>query len=237
MDRVDFDSPEYRKKLWDKEYSSRKGLPSTNTYNPSLSLKLFLDENRDINKDLAVDIGCGNGRNCLYLFERGFNKVLGYDISTEAINLGKKVVEERNLYSNISLVDRDIADGIDATDETVDLIIDMMTMHSLVKASREATIKESIRTLKVGGHYLLFTIDADSPSSQSLTQSNPGPEPNSYRFNIDTDTITEKAFTKDELISIFSPLQILSYKKIETDTKAYNNLYRRVYCNVVFQKI
>lgn len=234
---IDLDSSEYRKKVWENEYRFRKGLPSSNTFNPSLSLKYFLDDYTDINKGLAIDIGCGNARNCLYLHENGFKKVLGFDISESAIEFGKMMIKEKGLEKEISIEARDIKDGFVCEDNTVDLIIDMMTLHSLTKKARDSVISQSIKVMKKGAHYLLFTIEAGSPSSQALIEQCPGPEVNSYRFQVDSDIITEKVFSKKELISMFAPLKMVSYLEITAKTKAYKGQYNRVYCNVLFQKL
>ncbi len=234
---IDLDSSEYRKQVWENEYRSRKGLPSSNTYNPSTSLRFFLDDYPDITKDLAIDIGCGNARNSIYLAEKGFKNVIGFDISTEAIGQANSIIDEKGLGKNIKLYSKDALQGINAEDNSADLVIDMMTLHSLTKEARENLISESIRVMKSGGYYLLFTINASSESSQELIKRYPGPENNSYRFSVDSDIITEKVFSKDELINIFKPLKLISYKEIVSTTRAYKGHYNRVYCNVLFQKI
>lgn len=234
---IDLDSFEYRKQVWENEYRSRKGLPSSNTYNPSTSLRFFLEEYPNISKELAIDIGCGNGRNSIYLAEKGFKKVIGFDISTEAIGQANSIIDEKGLVKNIKLYSKDAMEGIDAEDNSADLVIDMMTLHSLTKEARDNLISDSIRVMKSRGYYLLFTINASSKSSQELIKRYPGPEINSYRFGVDSDIITEKVFTKEELINIFKPLKLVSYKEIVSTTKVYKGHYNRVYCNVLFQKI
>ncbi|MBI2356880.1 class I SAM-dependent methyltransferase [Candidatus Dojkabacteria bacterium] len=232
-----FDSSQYRKYIWEKEYSTRKALPSSNTNNPSSSLRYFLHDYPNINKDLAVDIGCGNGRNAIFLHNQGFKKIVGYDISEEAIKQGKSEVAKLGLDGSIQLKAQNLSITLDIEDKSADLVIDMMTLHSLSKETRDSCVKEIKRVLKPGGYYLLFTIQADSPSSQELIKKYPGPENNSYRFEVEGDVITEKVFEKTELERIFSPLKLVSYTEFGSNTKAYSGIYSRVYCNALFQNI
>src|SRR5690606_28488730 len=138
---TDYDSLEYRKDLWEKEYSSRKALPSSNTFNPSSSLRKFLERYPDLNKGSALDLGCGNGRNTVYLTEQGFKRALGIDISEKAIEIANNEKENNPNHSSIEYIAGDVAYVLDSVNEKFDLIIDMTVLHSLTKESREKTIE------------------------------------------------------------------------------------------------
>ncbi|HVX92585.1 MAG TPA: class I SAM-dependent methyltransferase [Candidatus Dojkabacteria bacterium] len=238
MVNTDFDSTEYRQYIWDKEYSTRKGLPSTNTTHPSTSLRMFLEKYKDINKDYALDVGCGAGRNSFYLIDNGFKHVVGIDLSQVAIDLANKESEEKGYHNKIAFKQGDIANELkNVPDNSFDLIIDMMSLHAMTKWSRESVIKEVQRTLKPNGYLLIFTITAASPAAIDLMKKYPGPEENSYRYEIAKDTITEKAFTQEELEKAFDKLKLISWENVTSETKAFDNVYSRVYSNVLFKKV
>lgn len=236
--KVDIDSTEYRKHLWDVEYSTRKALPSTNTFHPSSSLRRFIQNHPEVLKSNALDLGCGNGRNAMYLIDNGFQKVLGIDISTEGIDIAKKAQQENKpKYSSITYVADDVSTALEGVKESFDLIIDMTVLHSLTKDSREKTVEHIKRLLNKDGYYLIFTLMANSPAVVDLMSKNPGPEENSYRFNFDDDVITEKAFTKEELIEMFEPFKLVEYEEYQTVTRAYKGEYPRIYTTALFQNI
>lgn len=237
-DKVDIDSTEYRKHLWDVEYSSRKALPSTNTFHPSSSLRRFIQNHPEAKKSNALDLGCGNGRNATYLIDNGFKKVLGIDISTEGIDIARKVqTKNAPKYSGITYIADDVSTALESVTEKFDLILDMTVLHSLTKDSREKTVKHIKRILNKGGYYLIFTLMANSPAVIDLRAKNPGPEENSYRFQFDDDVITEKAFTKEELVEMFNPFKLIEYEEFQTVTRAYKGEYPRIYTTALFKNV
>lgn len=233
--KVDYDSIEYRKKLWEKEYGSRKALPSTNTFNPSSSLRKFLKKYPDIKKDYALDIGCGNGRNSMYLIDNGFKSVLAIDLSEKAIEIANTEKEKSSKYSNIEYIAGDVAEVLDTVNERFDLIIDMTVMHSLTEESRKRTVKHIKRLLKPNSYFLIFTLMADSPAVIDLKAKFPGSEPNSYRFKYENDVISEKAFTLNELKELFKPLKLVEYEQYQTVTRAFKGEFPRIYITCLFK--
>lgn len=237
-DKVDYDSTDYRKHLWDVEYLTRKALPSTNTFHPSSSLRRFIENHPEVKKQYALDLGCGDGRNSMYLIDNGFKQVLGIDISTEGIDIARRAqLENRPKYSGITYVADDVSTALEGVKESFDLIIDMTVLHSLTKDSREKTVKHIKRLLNKDGYYLIFTLMANSPAVIDLMSKNPGPEENSYRFQFDDDVITEKAFTKEELVHMFDTFKLVEYEEFQTVTRAYKGEYPRIYTTALFQNI
>ncbi|MCC7289786.1 class I SAM-dependent methyltransferase [bacterium] len=236
MNNADYDSLEYRKKIWEKEYQERKALPSSNTLNPSSSLRRFIEKYPNLVKDSALDLGCGNGRNSVYLLQHGYKKVLAIDLSETAIGIAKKEQRNNPKQGAIEYIAKDIADALDSVDQKFDLIIDMTVLHSLTLDTRIKTISHIKRLLKPNGHYLIFTLMANSPAVIELKRKNPGVEPNSYRFEYAGDVITEKAFTLEELKMSFAPLELIEFEEYQTVTKAFSGEFSRIYLTCLFKK-
>jgi SAM-dependent methyltransferase len=113
----------------------------------------------------AVDIGCGNGRNLIYLAKEFGVHGIGYDTSHEAI-----------------MQARTNAEGLQLTfDSSALLILDMMASHILKKEERERLRSEILRALKPGGWFFFktFLLDEDRNAERMLRE-NPGPEEGMY---------------------------------------------------------
>lgn len=83
-----------------------------------------------------IDIGCGEGRNAIYLAKHGF-KVLGLDVSKTGLDKTKKFAEEEGV--NIETVQADI-NNYQLT-ETYDVIFSTGTLHYLSPNLREQTFR------------------------------------------------------------------------------------------------
>ena len=101
----------------------------------------------------ALDLACGNGRNALYLAERGFD-VDAVDIAQPALKLVQDTARERGLAVNTILAD---LDNHTLPAETYDLITTSFYLNrSLIPGMRNA--------LKPGGfvlHEQHYTTDSD----------------------------------------------------------------------------
>ena len=95
----------------------------------------------------ALDLGCGNGRNLIFLAQHFGVRGVGYDISSEAIKLAERASKELP----ITYAARPIEGAIDLPDNSVDIVLDMMTSHFLKEKEREELRTEILRVLKPGG--------------------------------------------------------------------------------------
>lgn len=230
------DDQEYRRNLWEKEYGERKELPSTRRSEPSRALVKFLDRYKDWGKDLAVDVGSGKGRNSFYLVEQGFARVVGIEWSEAAMQMAVEEQDRRGVHEEVQFINQSLDQKMPVKDGSVDLVIDMMTLHALSKSERENVAAEVTRVLKPGGYLVVYTVAAESPQARVLISENPGPEENSYRFMVGDDWVTEKAFRKDELLEMWQPLELVSYEEELHDTRAFGDTYARVYLVAIWRK-
>lgn len=231
-----FDTSQYRKALWEKEYGMRKNLPSSITTKPSSALERFMRNYPDIDKEITIDLGSGNGRNILYLLENGFEKAIGVEFSKVAINQAMELAILRGFKDRAIFYEQSLNYPIVAREASIPLITDMMTMHSLTQRDRNIMADQVSRLLKPGGYFVFHTISTDCEQAQSLMEEIPGPESNSYRFKVEDDYVTEKVFTLGELKELFYPLELIEHDFIERYTPAFGDIYKRVYLYGVMQK-
>jgi len=111
----------------------------------------FLFKDFDTNNKIALEYGCGPGRN-LIRFASRFNRVDGVDISS--INIEKAKI---NLESyNISLPNLYVNNGSDipVDGETYDVVFAVICLqHICVQEIRYKIMQEILRVLKPGGYF------------------------------------------------------------------------------------
>lgn len=199
------------KTFWNKEY--QKGEHLNLSVKPSEDLlKFFRWLNRNepettLDKNsLILDLGCGNGRNLVYMANQFNIKGVGYDISEEAINQAKKI----NPFIEWKV--RSIADKIDLPDESTDIVLDMMSSHFLNEKERNFLLEELNRIIKPSGwlFFKSFLREGDLHAKRLLDK-NPAQEKGSYihpRIGVQ-----EHTWTTDEIKKFFSPY--FEIRKIE----------------------
>ncbi len=221
-----------QKEKWISEYAIRKDLPSSQTDKPSRALVTFLETHPELT-GYALDIGSGNGRNLVYLAQHGF-AVKGIEIVPDMVDIANQKMIN-NLYTKKNVViEHSAGEKLPYENQTFDLIIDMMTMHSLNQTERNVYASEVNRVLKPNGYFVFYTISVNSPAAQVLFKEHPGPEPNSYI--IPQSQMVEKAFSKDDLEHLFSPLIWEHFEEKVEFTPAFGDVYERTYIYGVMKK-
>jgi ubiquinone/menaquinone biosynthesis C-methylase UbiE len=102
----------------------------------------------------VLDLGCGNGRNSIYLAKEGM-EVVGIDFSRGLIKIAKNKIEWKQVEENVNLIEGDI-DSLPLKDESVDAVLYIATLHHLPTPSeRLESLLEVKRCLKPGGSALV----------------------------------------------------------------------------------
>lgn len=163
----------------------------------------------------VVDLGCGNGRNLIYLSKEFSVHGLGYDTSEAAIAQAKKAAKGLPVQFEV----RSIADPIPFPDSSVTIALDMMSSHILLRVEREALREEVLRALKPGGwlFFKSFLLDEDVNAERLLRES-PGPEEGMYMHP--EIGVPEYVWTEDALRDFYAPH--FTIHKIE---KSYRHLH------------
>jgi len=211
-----------QKELWEQEYGSHEHYSSSRTEKPSRALtKFFTTYGAELKPGKALDLGCGKGRNAVFLAKLGY-KVVASDIVQSALESGRAFAERNDVANEITFIHQSSADPFQYSDGEFDLIIDMLSFHLLDATERAAYVQEVKRLLKPGGRYVFYTIPFDSPFSQKLLETSPGPEAHSYV--IPETGMIEKAFTQKELEDIFSPLVLMDIETISFEDEVWGTV-------------
>ncbi len=148
----------------------------------------------------VLDLGCGNGRNLIYLAETFGTTGVGYDVSGEAVAQARKKSEKLPITYTV----RSIAKPIPLADESQDIVLDMMTSHFLNEQERAELLKEIHRVLKPGGwfFYKTFLLDEDRHAAR-LLKDHPTNEPGTYLHP--QIGVAEHVSTETEILTGFAP--------------------------------
>lgn len=190
--------------FWDHEYKN------------ATHLKLSTDHSEDLEKftrwipregredvlapgESALDVGCGNGRNLIFLARQFGMSGVGYDISTAAIAQAK--VASTGLP--IVYEARSIAGLLTLPDNSQSLVLDMMTSHFLSEAERTVLRDEIYRVLKPGGFLFMKTFLADGDlHTRRLLKDAPASEANTYIHPVIG--VPEYVYTEEALTQFLS---------------------------------
>ena len=144
----------------------------------------------------ALDLGCGQGRNALWLASRGF-EVTGLDLSPVAIEQAREVAAEQ---------------GLDATFETVDLVtwkpdgqvwdLVLLAYIHLPEDMRKAVHAAAVSAVAPGGRIVVIAHHLDNLEAGSGGPSNP-----------------DWLFTETQLEDDFSSLDIVRNERVVRPTE------------------
>lgn len=168
--------------FWDREYTNPEHLKLSERESADLAKCtrwLIRQKHGDILSvgNSAVDAGCGNGRNLVWLANEFQMRGVGVDISSAAVAQARRMSQGLEIKYHVGSA----GDPLPAEDGSQSLALDMMTSHFLTNTERAALRDELWRTLQPGGFLFMktFLLDEDSHSAR-LIKEVPGPEESSY---------------------------------------------------------
>lgn len=143
----------------------------------------------------ALDLGCGVGRTCLYLAQRGWI-CDGVDFVPEAIEMAQTRAREEGLAARTRFVVGSVT-HLDMVEPPYDLAVDIGCMHNLRGDGLRQYAAEVTRVLRPGGIYLLFVHLADDALTDDLLRE---AGPNTRHSLSDVHGVSEQA-----ILRLFSP--------------------------------
>ena len=147
---------------WDSFYQNRaKPCPFFGTA-PDESLAKWIDEG-SIRPGRALDLGCGNGRNAIFLCRSGFS-VEGVDYSQAAIDWARERTREAGVDV---LLRRQCVFGPEFVAGRYDLVYDSGCFHHIPPHRRKSYVELVARALKPGGSFGLACFTPEGGSGYS----------------------------------------------------------------------
>jgi SAM-dependent methyltransferase len=135
---------------WEKHYGERDRV-----WSGRVNVQ-FADLAADLSPGRALDLGCGEGADAVWLAERGWN-VVAVDISETALGRAKEAAASRGVSDRIEFVQLDLSE--DFPSGTFDLVSSQF-LHSTIRLDRAPILASAAAALRTNG--LLVIVDHGS---------------------------------------------------------------------------
>ena len=120
---------------------------------------------------MVVDLGCGEGRDSIFLSKTGFH-VIGIDVSPSAVKRAKKWARREGALLDFLVAD--VAE-LPIRSEVYDLAVNVACLHMIIDQNvRNHHLREAFRVLKSGGIYFSCNLGVDEPVSVEEFRKKPG---------------------------------------------------------------
>ncbi len=107
---------------------------------------------KKIKKIKILEVGCGNGGNLWMLANEGF-KSYGMDISSNSIDIAKKLIKKKKLKANLKVANMI---NLPYQNNYFDCVVDIFSSCSLDAAEGKKFLKEVSRILKKNGSFFSY---------------------------------------------------------------------------------
>lgn len=203
---------------WEEEYA-RGGIPSSVREEPSSSVVAFLDFAKcaGVDRGLAVDIGCGGGRNALYLASVGFD-VIAMDFTPSRIEQTMRLAREVKLDQRLKAVVQDVRERWPVELASASLLIDAFCYkHQIEPDALKAYADNAARAANDGAFMMIsFAGVNDGYYSQFPVQEQSGP---GVVIVDPGNAIASRLYDPAELATVFT-----SFELVDTVTKRARNV-------------
>ncbi|MDZ5471499.1 class I SAM-dependent methyltransferase [Bacillus sp. 31A1R] len=136
--------------FWDNFYSDRERNIPFFANKPDENLVAYI-KNNIIQTGRVLELGCGPGRNAIFLAEQG-SKVDAVDISSESLQWGMERARDKQL--EINFIEENIF-NLEISESTYDFVYDSGCFHHIAPHRRMDYIELVMRALKSGGHFAI----------------------------------------------------------------------------------
>lgn len=191
--------------FWDKEYTNPEHLKLSENVSEDLAkFTRWLARNDESQhlltaKNKVVDVGCGNGRNLIFLAREFGMSGYGVDISSAAIAQAKRLSDKLPITYSVGTAG--ITLPIDSNSQS--LVLDMMTSHFLDATGRKHLRDELFRILAPGGYLFMKTfLKDDDLHTARLLREHPGIEEGSYIHPVMG--VAEYVYSEEELVQFLT---------------------------------
>ena len=158
---------------WEREYSHAQGVPTTTRSKASSALtkavEFFQSQNLHPG-ERVLDLGCGPGRNAIWLAERGYD-VTAIDFAPTALEALQEAVARAVYAQRVHTQRCDLARPLPFADGRFDLVLDITTTISLDPEGLVSLERELWRVTRPGGLFVSYVI---STNDEVLAAKAPG---------------------------------------------------------------
>lgn len=225
-------------KVWEQEYDDKNLMTGTKPAKSFTGWVKHIIKQRNLRgkehplQGLRIlDLGCGEGKNALYLAELGAT-VYGIEIARNAVEttrLRTQALQNTDdpLVGDVIVQQGSIGTRYDFVDNYFDAIIDVTSSNSLSEAERTVYLRESARVLQPDGQMFVRALCKDGDiNAKQLLQQHPGIEFDTYQ--IPDWQQTERVFAESDIKNLYAEHFTIEQLTKETHYTTYvNRKYKR----------
>lgn len=131
----------------------------------------------------ALDLGCGTGKKSIYLAQNGFEKVIGVDISAQAIKYARQNAKEAGVENKTTFYVYDITDLNFLKNETFGFILDWAALHCIEPKKVKQYIQEIVKHSHEGSLLMLRVFSSREKNKQYFIDSALGSDNKVYVYS------------------------------------------------------
>jgi ubiquinone/menaquinone biosynthesis C-methylase UbiE len=117
-----------------------------------------------LNGNRALDLGCGEGADAIWLAERGWT-VVAVDVSTTALSRARAAAESRGMTERIDFQHHDLTSGFPPGNFD---LVSAQFLHSTVEMDRTALLRRAAAVVAPGGTFLIVDHAAAPPWASKI---------------------------------------------------------------------
>jgi SAM-dependent methyltransferase len=211
-----------QQQAWNQEYQNTQGVPTSTRTTPSSSVKRLLgyiaEHKLELGKD-AIDLGCGVGRNALYLAEQGY-RVMAIDFAESALAKFRQTLVGNSLAGSIVTKQIDLAAALPFADNSFDLATDIVTTMTLTPDELPGLEVELRRVVRPGGLFLTYVLSRDDGFLEVTA-------PGEATTTVEESGITDNYLSEGQLRDLYKAWEVLEMDKVEKVDHFYGKNYTR----------
>lgn len=140
-----------RNNIWDQEYEHFQAIPSSTRSSPSKALLIFSEILGFDRLGTVLDLGCGPGRNAVYLARKGC-EVYAIDSSEVALRRAQIAAEEAGVSEAVRFYNHSLDSRFPFDDAMFEFVVDSYVFCHFTEADHKQFYRDEIyRVLKPGG--------------------------------------------------------------------------------------
>lgn len=227
---------EEQQRIWEEEHRNPFVLLPMDSHEPSSGVVSFYEwiKSKNVNQTNAIEMGCGKGRNSIWLAQQGLN-VDAFDFSAIAIKEANNRANAANISEKVNFHIHDATQPWPFKSSSFDFAFDIFASTDIVSfLGRSFAHKELIRVLKSKGYLFLYTLSTDDEFHKEMLKQSPGEEKNSFLHP--TTGKFEKVFDRDEILDCYKELKLIEKRVIEKKANFFGKDYNCKHFWMVFQK-
>jgi SAM-dependent methyltransferase len=169
------ESDESAQEYWEEHYGERDRIWSGRV---NVQLASVVDE---LPSGRALDLGCGEGGDAVWLAEKGW-QVVAVDVSETALARATEEAKARGMLGRIDFQHHDLSDSFPAG--SFDLA-SAQFLHSTVRLERPQILRNAAGAVAAGGLLVIVDHAAPPPFSKKVPHDHPFPSPEEVLTELD----------------------------------------------------